>query len=317
MPIGGKMSSRPSAKIAFFLAVTLVLGVASVSSRTLHAKGQQSPPAVAGQPGTAGAGQQGAPGQPGAPAAAPGRGRGSFREPDPIDFDDRTGYTEMFDGTTLTGWDGNSDVWKVVDGAIVGNRPVPADGTPATPFRGTFLVWQGGEPADFELKLEIKLEGPTADSGIQFRSSIAPLGPGRAGAPAPDPREAKWNLAGLQFDFNLNSTYVGQIAENLGRGIVVYRGQVVRTEEGKNPRLISELGDRLALGGYYKHNDWNQVDLIAHADTSIGIINGHTMAILIDDDPTKAKSKGLIGLQYSGPAGTKISFRNIRIRTIN
>lgn len=251
------------------------------------------------------------------PAAAPGRGRGSFREPDPIDFDDHAGYADMFDGATLTGWDGNSDIWRVVDGAIVGERPAPPQGTATTTFRGTFLVWQGGQPADFELKLEIKLEGPLADSGIQYRSFIAPLNPGRAGAPPPDPREAKWNLAGYQFDFNLNSTFVGQVAEGGGRGIIAYRGQVVRTEEGKNPRLIAELGDRLALGGYFKHNDWNQVDLIVHGDTTIGIINGHTMCVLIDDDPTKAKSKGLIGLQYAGPAGTKISFRNIRIRTIS
>jgi len=251
------------------------------------------------------------------PSATPGRGRGNFREPDPIDFDDHTGYTDMFDGTTLKGWDGNTDIWRVVDGAIVGERPVLPPGTATSPFRGTFLVWQGGEPSDFELKLEIKLEGPAADSGIQYRSFIAPMNPGRPGAPPPDPREAKWNLAGYQFDFNLNSTYVGQIAEGGGRGIIVYRGQVVRTEEGKNPRLIADLGDRLALGGYFKHNDWNQVDIIAHADTTIGIINGHTMSVLIDDDPTKAKSKGLIGLQYAGPAGTRISFRNIRIRPIS
>ena len=254
-----------------------------------------------------------------APSVTPaaGRGRGNFREPDPIDFGDRAGYTEMFDGATLNAWDGNPDVWKVVDGAIVGERPAPASGTTASPFRQTFLVWQGGQPADFELKLEIKLEGPNADSGIQYRSFIAPLSAGRAGAPPLDPREAKWNLAGYQLDFNLNSTYVGQIAEGGGRGIIAYRGQVVRTEEGKNPRLVAELGDRLELGGYFKHNDWNQVDLIAHGDTSIGIVNGHTMVVLIDDDASKAKGKGLIGLQYSGPVGTRISFRNIRIRTIS
>jgi hypothetical protein len=302
-------------RLAFLIALAVVLASTGFRSRGLRiASAQQPPPPPAS---SAAPGQASQPGAAGAPVAGPGRGRGGFREPDPIDFDDRTGYTEMFDGKTLTGWDGNSDVWKIVDGAIVGERPAAPDGAPASPFRGTFLVWQGGQPADFELKLEIKLEGASADSGIQYRSFIAPLNPGRAGAPPPDPREAKWNLAGYQFDFNLNSTYVGQIAEGGGRGIIAYRGQVVRTVDGKNPRLLAELGDRLELGGYFKHNDWNQVDLIAHADTTIGIINGHTMVVLIDDDTAKAKSKGLIGLQYSGPAGTKISFRNIRIRTIS
>ena len=253
---------------------------------------------------------------PNGPAAGAGRGRGIFREPDPIDFDDRNGYTEMFDGNTLNGWDGNPDVWRVVDGAIVGERPSPAEGAPVTRFGQTFLVWQGGEPADFELKLEIRLEGAGADSGIQYRSYIAPLNPGRAGAPPPDPREAKWNLGGYQFDFNFADTFPGQVAEGFGRGIIAFRGQVVRTEAGKNPRLIATLGDRQELGGYFKIDDWNQVDLIAHGDTAIQMINGHVMSILIDDDMTKAKSKGLIGLQCAGPPGSKISFRNIRIRTI-
>ena len=297
----------------------LAIGLAGISVTALRARSAQSQ-----QPGSAQATPQTAGAAPGtavpagqAGAVGAGRGRGFTREPDPIDFDDRTGYTEMFDGATLKGWDGNPDIWKVADGAIVGERPVPADGTQPAPFRGTFLVWQGGEPADFELKLEIKVEGPRADSGIQYRSVIVPLGPGRAGAPPPDPREAKWNMAGYQFDFNLNSTFVGLIGEGNGRGIIAYRGQVVRTEDGKNPRLIAELGDRLELGGYFRHNDWNQCDIIAHGDTSIGIINGHTMSILIDDDSTKARSKGLIGLQYAGPAGTKISFRNLRIRPIS
>ena len=274
-----------------------VPGIAAILWIVTAAALMRAKPAAAQQP------DQSAPTPQASAAAGRGRGRGNFREPDPIDFDGRTGYAEMFDGATLNGWDGNPDIWKVVDGAIVGERPAPPPGTAAAPFRGTFLVWQGGEPADFELKLEIKLEGPSADSGIQYRSFIAPLNPGRAGAPPPDPREAKWNLGGYQFDFNLNSTWVGQIAEGAGRGIIAYRGQMVRTEEGKNPRLIAELGDRLELGGYYKHDDWNQVDLIAHGDTTIGIINGHVMAILVDDDASKAKSKGLIGLQYAGPPG--------------
>jgi|SRR5436190_22878458 len=36
------------------------------------------------------------------------------------------------------------------------------------------LLWKGGEPKNFELKLEIKLEGPGLNSGIQYRSTIAP-----------------------------------------------------------------------------------------------------------------------------------------------
>src|SRR4051794_34341110 len=53
------------------------------------------------------------------PAASPSAGS-RFIQPDPIDFDDHEGWTQIFDGKTLNGWDGPSEVWHVEDGAIVG-----------------------------------------------------------------------------------------------------------------------------------------------------------------------------------------------------
>ena len=49
--------------------------------------------------------------------------KGSARSPryveaDPINFNDHAGWTSMFDGTTLKGWDGASDRWRVENGAI-------------------------------------------------------------------------------------------------------------------------------------------------------------------------------------------------------
>jgi hypothetical protein len=43
-----------------------------------------------------------------------------FIQPDPIDCNDHAGWQSMFDGATLKGWDGSPDVWRVGDGAIVG-----------------------------------------------------------------------------------------------------------------------------------------------------------------------------------------------------
>jgi hypothetical protein len=236
-----------------------------------------------------------------------------YREPDPINFDDMTGWQSMFDGRTLNGWSGDPNIWKVVDGAIVGKRPPAPEAGPA--FRGTYLVWQGGEPADFELRLEIKLEGSGADSGINYRAFVAPMRT-QSGMPQPSPDEAKWNLGGYQFDFHATNLRTnGQVAKAAGIGSIAYRGQVVRTATGENARLISSVGDDEALGSFFKSNDWNQVDLIARGDTLIQIINGHVMAILIDDDPAKSWPKGLIGLQYAG-SPSKISFRKIRIRTL-
>src|SRR5258708_35323901 len=81
---------------------------------------------VAALPFGTGAAQQPPGGQPPAPTAQGGRGM-AFTEPSPMDFTDHAGYTPLFDGVSLKGWDGNPKFWRVEDGAIVG------ESTPANP----------------------------------------------------------------------------------------------------------------------------------------------------------------------------------------
>ncbi len=98
-----------------------------------------------------------------------------FVQPDPIDFNDHDGWTQIFDGKTLNGWDGPPDVWHVEDGAIVG------ESSPEHPSGTTNIIWRGGEVGNFMLKVEMKLEGSGANGGIQYRSLNVP--PGRARFP--------------------------------------------------------------------------------------------------------------------------------------
>jgi hypothetical protein len=244
-------------------------------------------------------------------AQPPGRGGGSrFSQPDPINFDDHTGWQSMFDGTTLKGWDGSPDVWRVENGAIVG------ESSPEKPAGTTYIIWQGGEPKDFELKAEIKLEGNTANSGIQYRSArVAPAQ--IQGGPTPNPKFAKWNLKGYQADFDFANRYSGQLYEQgTPRGIIAWRGQVVRAEQGKKPRLLSTLGDSDALKEYIKVGDWNQMHVIAHGNMLLHMLNGHAMAIFIDDDPTMSATQGVIGLQIEGGGNVRISFRNLWLKNL-
>lgn len=255
-----------------------------------------------------------------------GRGGGGFTQPEPIDFADHTGWTSMFDGASLKGWEGNMDLWHVENGMIV------VESTCEKPTGTVYLIWQGGQPGNFEMKAELRGEGAGVNSGIQYRSFVQPPrqvdggGGGRGGrgpgAPCPSgqPRgtpnpaaEVKWNLGGPQADFDGSNRYSGQYYEGgTTRGIVAWRGQVVRTEEGKKPRLLATLGDKDELGGYVKINDWNQVHVIAHGNEMIHIINGHVMSILIDDDPAMFRKNGLIGIQIEGTG--KMSFRNLWIK---
>ena len=221
-----------------------------------------------------------------------GRGGGGFSQPDPIAFDDHAGWESIFDGQSLKDWDGNLEVWRLEAGAIVGTS---TSGT-------TYLIWKGGEPANFELKAEMKLEGAGLNSGIQYRS----VKTGQTGAAA---------LRGYQADFDYAGRYTGQLYEQGSpRGIISWRGQVVRAEQGKRPRLLSMLGDPDELKSAIKTGDWNQVHIIARGNTLIHIINGRTMSIFIDDDPTMAAAKGLIALQVENNG--KVSFRNLWLKTL-
>jgi Domain of Unknown Function (DUF1080) len=229
-----------------------------------------------------------------------GQGRGGgFTQPDPIAFDDHEGWTSIFDGTSLKNWDGNPDVWRLENGAIVGTS------TPEKPSGTTYIIWKGGEPKNFELKAEMKLEGAGLNSGIQYRSTILPgVAPG--GRPG---------LRGYQADFDFAGRYTGQLYEQATpRGIISWRGQVVRAEQGKRPRLLSTLGDPDELKTAVKTGDWNQVHIIARGNTLIHIVNGRTMSIFIDDDPTMAAAQGVIGLQIEGTG--KVSFRNLWLKNL-
>jgi hypothetical protein len=237
-----------------------------------------------------------------------------FSEPEPIDFNDHAGWTSLFDGSSLNGWDGDKNYWHVENGTIT------VESTCERPTGTIYLVWQ------------MKGEGGMVNSGIQYRSGILPsnsgLGPGgppreSGNCPSGQPRgtppshesQAKWDMFGPQFDFDGRNLFTGQFYEQAtGRGIIAWRGEVVHTEEGKKPRLLASLGNRDELGGYVKVDDWNQLHLIARGHQMTHIINGHTMAMLVDDDPSKYRSNGLIGFEIEGYG--KMYIRNIWIKKL-
>lgn len=73
----------------------------------------------------------------------------------------------LFDGESLAGWEGNPEMFRVVEGAIVAGtleRPIP---------HNEFLCTRE-EFGDFELRLEFKLLGQGANAGVQLRSRRVP-----------------------------------------------------------------------------------------------------------------------------------------------
>ena len=121
---------------------------------------------------------------------------------------------------------------------------------------------------------------------------------------------------GAQYDIDAANRYTGQFYEqSTGRGIVAWKGQVVRTEEGKNPRLLATLGEPAVIDSYYKPDDWNQLHIIAVGNQMTHILNGHVISILIDEDASKARKSGKIGLEVE--ATGKLFTRGIYLKKLN
>lgn len=120
---------------------------------------------------------------------------------------DTEGFTSIFDGKTLNGWKGDPTYWSVKNGNLVGEV------TPETLLdNNTFIVWQGGQPSDFELKLEFKI-AESGNSGINYRSDKIDTRPHA--------------LRGYQADIDGKIRYTGQNYEEKKRATLAYRGEKV------------------------------------------------------------------------------------------
>ncbi len=234
-----------------------------------------------------------------------------FHDPAPYDIDEHTGYTQIFDGKTLSGWDGDPTLWRVEDGIMVGETDKP---------RGnSYISYHGAQYKDFDLKLQMKIE-KGGGGGIQYRS--------KAGVPWTRAQPVsvtptKWLLTGPQADFwypvrPSAAAYTGQwYSENTMQGILAYRGQVTQSLPGQPNRLVGTIGDKQALGGYVKVNDWNDYEIIARGGVMMHIMNGQLMAIFIDDNANDANNqKGMIGFELES-SPTKISVRDIWVRSFD
>jgi hypothetical protein len=75
----------------------------------------------------------------------------------------------IFDGKTLNGWEGNTNTWRVEDGAIAGGRLELKQ--PHNDFLATTR-----EFGNFDLRLQYKLEGTNGfvNGGVQFWSQRVP-----------------------------------------------------------------------------------------------------------------------------------------------
>lgn len=204
-------------------------------------------------------------------------------------------FVKIFDGRSLEGWDGDSRFWRVEDGAIVGET------TKETPTaQNTFLIWQGGEVADFELKVEFKLRNH--NSGIQYRSFPV--------------KGKQWVVGGYQADITESPKHMGIVYGERHKGILANRGQKTLVgEKGAGKKVLAQIGDSDELLSHIDMDGWNEYHIIAHGKQCIQLINGVVVSEFYEEASDALKS-GLIALQIHQGPPMQVKFRNIRLREL-
>lgn len=207
-----------------------------------------------------------------APPAAPEKPAGVVTP-----FAPEPGFTALFDGRLLSGWEGKGEWFRVEEQAIVaGNleRSIP---------HNQFLCTTR-DYGDFELRLQVKTRGAGANGGIQFRSRRVEPGD---------------EVSGYQAD-------VGGVTDRL-----VWGGLY---DESRRNRFLAEA-DAKRLAEIVKPDDWNDYVIRCVGPKVELFINGVRTVEYTEPDEAIPRT-GLIGVQvHSGPP-CEIGYRNLRIKPL-
>ena len=214
----------------------------------------------------------------------------------PVATNDESGFVQIFDGKSLTGWAGDTNYWRAENGALVGEVT-----TNNLLKQNSFIVWRGGETRDFELKVEYRISAK-GNSGINYRSVMVTHGP--------------WTMRGYQADIDGRNQYTGQNYEEKGRTFLALRGQMTRQVDDQLPQIIGSLGTANELLSIIKTNDWNEFHLIVSGNTLTHILNGRLMSVVIDEDMKNRKFDGLLGVQVHVGPPMKVEYRNFRLKQL-
>ncbi len=203
------------------------------------------------------------------------------------------GFTPIFNGKDLTGWDGDPRLWSVKDGVIRGQttseNPAP---------HNTFLIWRGGMLSDFELRLSFRIG--TGNSGVQVRSQD----------------RGNWRITGYQAEVVPGRDTMGLFYEEGGRAHLARPGQKVVIDNAGNKQFVGTLGDPIVLQAAYKEKDWNDLVVIGRGNHLTQKINGVVMSDLIDEHEAARALSGVLALQLHAGPPMLVEYRDIRLKTL-
>jgi hypothetical protein len=206
------------------------------------------------------------------------------------------GFIKIFDGKTMKGWEADTSFWSVKNGSFVGEVK------PGQIIQNnTFLIWRGSMPANFEFKAEYRIS-PEGNSGVNYRSEMV--------------KDIPYALKGYQADIDGANQYTGQNYEERGRGFLAMRGQKAVLKSNTDPLITGTVGNTDSLKTLIKKEGWNLIHIIVEGKRMRHFVNGVLMSETFDEDTTKRKFKGLLGLQVHVMKKMKVEYREIYLKEI-
>lgn len=217
------------------------------------------------------------------------------------------GMEVLFNGTDLTGWDGDPRLWSVRDGVIHGET------TPENVAQGnTFLIWQGGAVGDFELRLSFRCNA-TNNSGIQYRSTRI----------TDQTAKNKWVVRGYQHEIrnehtlpNVSGFIYDEGGGAGGRQRICQAGEQAVWDPESGRKVTATLIDQEEFTKLMKIDDWNDVVIRAEGNRIRHYLNGRLILDFTDADPAKALREGVLALQLHAGKPMWAEYRDIRLKRL-
>jgi hypothetical protein len=205
---------------------------------------------------------------------------------------DEPQWVKLFNGTDLSGWRCDTNYWSVQDGAIT------AQTTPEKLLTyNTFCIWEGGEPANFQLRLKFRIVG--GNSGVQYRSRVID--------------EAKYVVSGYQADIDSSPKYTGMNYEEKARTFLAQRGESVVIAKDGTRHVVTYADKDYLQKLAVRPEEWNDYLIVARGNHLQHFVNGVLTADVLDRETEKAAKSGVIALQaHQGPPMI-VQFKDIEL----
>jgi hypothetical protein len=201
--------------------------------------------------------------------------------------------TSLFNGKDLENWRGDTRIWSVEDGCIVGRT---TDENQIE--QNTFLIYKH-PVSDFELTYQFKIVG--GNSGVQYRAKVLD--------------EEKFVVGGYQADMEAGINYTGILYEEKGRGILAKRGEQVHIAED-GTKKVESFSTGEAIEAIIKKEQWNSYRVVAKGNHLQHFINNHKTIDVTDEETGKNAASGIIAIQVHTGPNMVVSYKDLQLKKL-